>query len=178
MGVEEILAYCHRATALPFMVVGGNAVIAHGYARFTYDLDFLVRRVDAEAWCDAMRSLGYAVLHRAETFVQLTAPPQGIPLDLMLVNEQTFDRLSAEACSVRFGTAEAKVPSLNHLLALKLHVLRQGHRHRVLRDFDDVIMLAIKNGLDLREPAYRELFLKYGDASIYEKALHATIPGD
>jgi hypothetical protein len=46
---------------VPFIVVGGLAVVAHGYGRMTHDLD-LVIRLDAEAIrgaFQALQSLGY-----------------------------------------------------------------------------------------------------------------------
>lgn len=69
---------------------------------------------------------------------------------------------------------EAKMPSLKHLIALKLHVLKQGLAHRTVRDLDDVIMLVLKNGLDIRTDGWRNLFSRYGTAELYEKVLRAT----
>ena len=40
---------CHEP-ALRFLVIGGYAVAAHGHTRATFDVDFLVRRAEREAW--------------------------------------------------------------------------------------------------------------------------------
>lgn len=68
------------------------------------------------------------------------------------------------------------MPSLDHLLALKLHVLKQRLRHRIAKDLNDVVMLVLKNGLDIRAEKYKKLFLKYGNADLYAKTLRATAP--
>jgi len=56
------------------------------------------------------------------------------------------------------------VPSLDHLLALKLHALKQKLPHRTSKDAEDVEMLIKRNGLDISRSHYEELFLKYGTA--------------
>jgi hypothetical protein len=174
VSIPELIAACQRDEALPFLVVGGHAVIAHGHARFTYDLDLLVRRSQRDAWVRKLESLGYTVFREHTTFVQMAPSGGGTELDLMLVTDETFAGLWAAACSILIAGVEAKMPSLKHLIALKLHVLKQGLAHRTVKDLDDVIMLVLKNGLDIRTDECRNLFLRYGTADVYEKALRAT----
>jgi hypothetical protein len=86
----------------------------------------------------------------------------------MFVAKDTFDQFWAASEYREFGPSTARVPSLDHLLALKLHVLRQGLSHRTFKDAEDVEMLARRNSLNLDEERYEKLFLKYGTREIYE----------
>ena len=54
MTTAEVLRACAEQAKLPFLVVGGHAVILHGYQRNTADLDALIRRTDLDAWVGAL----------------------------------------------------------------------------------------------------------------------------
>lgn len=92
-------------------------------------------------------------------------------MDLMLVREPTFDPLLAASLEVELYGVRLRIPSLEHWIALKLHALKHGHGGRFLKDFLDVENLVRVNHLDLHSTALKELFLKYGDAEFYGKAL-------
>ena len=174
MTTSELLAQITERVQRPFLVIGGHAVIAHGYPRTTVDLDLMVRRREREIWLTHLRELNYEVEHVQDTFAQLTSTVGDIDLDLMFANDPTFDGMLSDSVAKPGGTMNVRVPSLQHLIALKLHVLKQGLRHRVLPDLDDVIELVLANGLDLREEKWRRLFDKYGNMDLYEKVRHAT----
>jgi predicted nucleotidyltransferase len=53
----EAVARALNAAGVPFLVVGGVAVIAHGYGRLTQDVDLVVR-LDAESVRRAFHALG------------------------------------------------------------------------------------------------------------------------
>jgi hypothetical protein len=155
---------------LPFLLAGGHAVIAHGHPRNTFDIDLIIRRVDRALWEDLARSLGYSFHREGPTFLQFNPPnAETLPLDLMLVGDDTFAKLMAEAVPAPASAAGAKVVSLRHLLALKCHAIKHGHQGRIVKDADDVIRLAVANKLDLNEPSIRDLFLKHSTAEFYEK---------
>ncbi|MCC6474898.1 MAG: hypothetical protein IT514_14275 [Burkholderiales bacterium] len=58
--VEEIVL-CLESAGVRYLVAGGLAVIAHGYLRFTRDVDLVVQLVpgNVEAAFDTLHSLGY-----------------------------------------------------------------------------------------------------------------------
>jgi hypothetical protein len=165
-----IIAVQAAERGLPFLLTGGHAVIAHGHPRNTFDIDLIIRRADQVNWADLARSAGYSFYHEGPTFLQFNPPnAQTLPLDLMLVSDDTFAKLMAEAVPAPASAEGAKVVSLRHLLALKCHAIKHGHRGRIVKDADDVIRLALVNKLDLDEPSIRDLFLKHGTAELYEK---------
>lgn len=145
-------------------------MIAHGYARATFDLDLIIRRDDRDNWTELAREAGYALYREGGTFLQFNpANPEVLPLDLMLVNDSTFAGLMAEAIPAPASAEGAQMVSLRHLLALKCHAIKNGHARRIVKDADDVIRLVEANRLDVNEPEIRQLFLKHGTAEFYEK---------
>ena len=111
-----------NSKTLPFLVIGGHAVNAHGFSRFTKDVDFLVRRENSRAWEEMLAGWGFTA-HRSESsFIQFAAPvasPQ--PLDLMLVNDATFATMRNAAQEIDWNGMRVLVPALDHLFALKFH---------------------------------------------------------
>ena len=79
----------------------------------------------------------------------------------------------AESREVEIFGQLLRVPSLSHLLALKLHALRHTRAHRFLKDFQDVEGLLRVNQIDLQSEKVRHLFLKYGNLDLYEKVVRA-----
>jgi hypothetical protein len=174
MSIFDQLSRAAEERGLRFLVIGGHAVIAHGYARTTFDLDLLVEHAHRAAWEELLASLGYRVDARHETFLQFNAPaPQHWPVDLMLVSAATFAGMWGEAGQARVGSVTVRIPSLRHLLALKLHVLKQDLGHRTVKDLNDVIQLIEANGLDTQAEEFRQLCLRYGNSSLYERLLSA-----
>ncbi len=156
---------------LRFLIAGGHAVIAHGYPRTTFDLDLIIPRNDRDAWLNLGNGLGYTLHHEGGTFVQLNAAGgEKMPLDLMLVNGDTFEKLAKDSVPGPPGIPRAKIVSLHHLLALKCHAIKHGHAGRIVKDADDVLQLLQVNRVDLNAPEVRDIFLKHGTSEFYEKA--------
>lgn len=163
---------------VPFLLGGGHAVITHGFARSTFDLDLIVRRSDRERWLELTKTLGYVFYREGPAFLQFNAPDaESFPLDLMLVSGDTFSKLRAEAVPAPSNVRGVWVVSLMHLLALKCHAIKHGHAGRVVKDAEDVIRLMQNNGLDPHGASIRELFLKHGTEDLYEKVRKACRPG-
>lgn len=156
---------------LDFLVIGGWAVAVHGHTRSTFDVDFLIRRSERDLWKARLEGKGFQVQAEANTFVQFVPPSDTPPFDVMLVDDRTFAHFLSAAVEKDWNGKRALAPSLDHLIALKLHVLKQGLVHRTYKDAEDVEMLARRNKLDLSSPHYQELFLKYGTREIYETML-------
>ncbi len=174
MTTADVIAACARTIGLPFLVIGGHAVIFHGYPRNTGDLDLLIRKADKDLWIKGLAPLEYHLHHEQEAFVQFTAPESQEPLDLMLVNDPTFAGMLAAARVADLGGTTVKLPCLDHLLMLKLHVLKHGPAWRRLGDLDDVIRLILANHLDIRTEPWRQRFVRYGTLELYEQVRHAV----
>jgi hypothetical protein len=157
---------------LAFLVIGGHAVVEHGFQRGTEDVDILVCKDDRPRWLRLVEDLGYRVFHDGGSFIQFEAPdPSAWDLDVMFVAAETLARLRAEAQPARVEGVCVSVPSLEHLLSLKVHALKHGHGLRVLKDLTDVAELLAANRVDPSAPWVRALFERYGDLETYERVV-------
>jgi predicted nucleotidyltransferase len=174
MPIFDQLSRAAAERGLKFLVIGGHAVIAHGYARTTFDLDLFVERSRRGEWKEVMAGLGYKLAAEHDTFMQFAPPsPQSWPVDLMLVSADTFAGVCGESVKTRVESVTVRIPSLRHLLALKLHVLKQGAEHRIVKDMSDVLQLIELHRMNVRTEEFRELCLRYGNVSLYEKFVAA-----
>lgn len=162
------------AACIPFIVIGGYAVHAHGYVRMTDDLDLIVPREKREQWNKVLDNFGMIVKNDAATFLQFDPKDKtGMEVDLMFVSQEVFEQLSRSAIKAVVEGVQVRVVSLRHLIALKCHSLQHSKTMRRLKDMDDLIQLVLINRLDLNEPELRATILKHGSAEIYEKLRHA-----
>jgi predicted nucleotidyltransferase len=171
--IQEIAKKAAHA-GIPFLVIGGYAVFAHGYVRATDDLDLIVQRGRRAQLGKLLGDLGMSVKNDAANFVQFDPPDKtGMDVDLMFVSEDVFSQLEQSAVEAKVEGVPVRVVSLLHLIALKCHALQHSKSVRRLKDMDDLVQLILVNGLDLNEPELRAIILKHGNADTYEKLRHA-----
>ena len=170
MGLFHQINEESRKRGLEFLVIGGLAVNMHGFVRDTADLDLLVRQESRDEWMKLFSELGYTLYREKLVFCQLDPPKAGAwPVDLMFVREPTFREIFKFGVAVEMFGERLLIPTLEHLLALKLHALKHSRIDRYLKDYLDVEGLVRVNEIDLRQKKVRELFLKYGTLDVYEK---------
>ncbi len=158
---------------LAFLLVGGYAVNAHGYSRKTFDIDFLIRQRDSNSWREVLSRMGYACVHEQITFSQYAAPD--LPdIDLMRVNDETFDRLFSGSEARQVLGLEVHVPALEDLIAMKLHAAKHAAPHRRYKDLIDIFYLVDANKVDVSSDRFREMCEKYGTPEIYADILKAA----
>ena len=174
MSVFQAISQKASEAGLPFLVIGGYAVMAHGFVRATDDLDLLVQSSRRDQWRQLLAGLGMKVYREAPAFMQFDPPPGGrLPVDLMLVTEVVFEQMRAGAGPASVAGVSFGVVSLLHLIALKCHAIQYGKQLRCLKDTEDLIQLIRINYLDLNEPELRTTILKHGNQELYEKLQHA-----
>jgi hypothetical protein len=170
MNIDGFIELANRPTSLRFLVIGGYAVAAHGHTRATFDVDFLALKEDREEWIGRLIAAGLDKVSETNAFAQFSSKT-GDGFDLMFVNAQTFEQMWSMAQEREFNGRLARMPCLDHLLALKLHALKQKSPYRTSKDAEDVELLVRRNQLDISLPQYEQLFLKYGTREIYETFL-------
>jgi hypothetical protein len=159
---------------LRLLLIGGYAVIAHGYQVTTLDLDFAIERNSREEWLSLMTSLGYSFFRERPAFLQFKPTSEHFrPVDLMMTSRETFQKLFDEAVETRVGDVALKAVSLTGLVALKCHAIKHGDEARIFKDMDDVINLILANRVKIEDSYWRELILKYGTDELYEKLRRA-----
>lgn len=171
--IQEIARRAGDA-GIPFLVIGGYAVFAHGYVRATEDLDLIVQRGRRAQLGKLMGDLGMTVKNDAANFIQFDPRDEsGMDVDLMFVSEEVFSQMERASVEARVEGFPVRVVSLLHLIALKCHALQHGKSIRRLKDMDDLVQLILINGLDLNEPELQAIILKHGNAETYEKLRQA-----
>ena len=170
VAIEEAAAQ----RSLPFLVAGGHAVIAHGHARMTFDLDLIIRQPDEGEWRTLITSLGYVLLRVQPTFLQFDESPTAVfPLDLMMVPAETFNKLAAASVPLPLPGSRSRMLSMLHLIALKCHAIKHGHSVRKIKDTDDLIHLILNNRLDLHAADLAGIILQHGDQELLAKLQRA-----
>jgi predicted nucleotidyltransferase len=167
----SVIANISREAAkrkLPFLLIGGYAVLVHGFVRTTGDLDFLVQKSQVAGWQKLLESLKFTVNFSGPTFMQFNPPPgEKLPLDLMFVTDENFDPMFSVAKQIETDGVAVKVVSLPHLFALKCHAFK-NRPHCAMKDIEDLVQLTKLNKLDLNEPSLRAIVLKHGGTEFYE----------
>ncbi len=175
MTALEKISRAAKEQGLEFLVIGGYAVMAHGFARATMDLDLLVRAGKRAAWQKLILDLGWISQGETANFSQFNSSPESPePVDLMFVNDATFEQMLAASKSLPVSAISSQVVSLLHLLALKCHAIKHGHGGRIEKDVDDVLELVRLNNLSVQDEEFRRIVLKYGIPELYEKLKRVT----
>ena len=165
--LSQILAISEPKGA-SFLVIGGHAINAHGYPRQTGDLDFLVSKEDREFWLGLMKDLKYKEIQSHEIFARFKPNSSANwPIDFMFVDQDIFQQLYSSSVSFDFGKCSVQIPSIEHLIALKLHALKQRQDHRESRDVLDVKELLKLSSLSSEE--LRQLCEKYDRIDLYDE---------
>jgi predicted nucleotidyltransferase len=171
--IQEIAKKAADA-GISFLVIGGYAVLAHGYSRTTDDLDLIVQRGRRAQLGALLGNLGMSIKNDAVNFIQFDSENKaGMAVDLMFVSEEVFGRLEQAAIDAKVEGVPVRVVSLLHLIALKCHSFQNSKSIRRLKDMDDLVQLILVNRLDLKEPELRAMILKHGNAELYEKLRYA-----
>lgn len=167
--LESIRQIIRRATdtELPFLLIGGHAVILYGVPRFTRDLDLLIPENRENDWTLFLQKLGYQPYHRTSAFVQFDTQnvSEAPPLDLIIVDQNTWEKLHAKSKTQSLGGGvSAALPDPTHLIAMKLQAANSSTRREDATDWADVIQLIQTQNLDLEDESFAAIINKYGAA--------------
>jgi hypothetical protein len=161
------LAQQHR---LRCVLIGGHAVSAQGYVRATLDVDVAVPETERAEWKQALLALGYRVFHEQAAFLQLRAPLSGgWPVDLMVVENGTFDKLMAASDRLTFDDEPMHVASRRHLIAMKLHALKSRQEHRWTKDVIDLSELLALEKIAVTSDEFQRLCETFGGPGLYQE---------
>ena len=148
---------------LECLLIGGNAVILLGFIRNTVDLDLLLPEEARSQWLDLMREQGYRFLHGVSAFAQFEPPDaSGAPVDLMFVEEATWQKLSEGAKEMDLAGERVLLPRPEYLVALKLHAAASPTRSKPEVDWEDIRQIVRLCALKPEEEPFRSLILRYG----------------
>jgi len=145
-----------------YAVIGGLAMNAWGYSRFTNDIDIVVPRADRPRVLAFAESLGYEAIYVSDGFSNHQHREERAwgRLDFMYVDDATAGKIFTTAESRQVvGDAVAPVVRPEYLIAMKLLALKNAPDHRMgdARDIEYLLRLP-----DVDRTAVREYFARYG----------------
>lgn len=167
--LRSITLYCEDR-GMRFLVSGGHAVNAYGVSRQTGDLDLIVERSRKEDWTSLLKKLRYKAYQDDPRFSRFEPPELAAwPIDLMYVDDTTFEKMHAAANETEIGVAAVRVTSPEHLVTLKIHALKYNQPHRRPKDYGDLIALLRTAASKITEEELCALCERYADGKLYEK---------
>ena len=157
---------------VPYVVVGGMALFAHGLRRFTEDVDLLVTKADLQRIHDALEGLGYLPPHRHSKHLRDTE--LGVRIEFLTTGDYPGDGKEKPVAfpdpqTVGLDIDGIKYVTLEKLIELKLASGMSNAKR--MRDLSDVLDLidALKLPQNLAEqlnPYVRDRYLMlWGDAA-------------
>ena len=133
----EVFAEC----ADWLIVIGGSAVQAYGMDRMTFDSDCAILASDEPRLRAALEKVGYVAEPPHDSFSRYHHLARLRPIvDAMRTNASTFAKLLAESRLVTITGWLVRVPAPLHLVAMKLHALKQ-QPDRAYKDWPDICHL-------------------------------------
>ena len=92
-------------------------------------------------------------------------------LDFMFVDKETMEKIIKDGKETSIAKQKFIVPSLFHLIALKLHSIKSNPSLRKTRDLPDIIELVKVNKIDVKKKDFRKICLMYGTEELYSEIL-------
>jgi len=171
--VFHLLSDISKKGGVSLILIGGFAVNYYKYARQTVDADFLIKEQDFLKVSQFLKSAGYKLDYSQEAFARFVSTGDSVIMDIdfMFVDEETFAKIFNDSQKTSIVNCEFRVPSLRHLIALKLHAIKYNLNLRLAKDIPDIINLIKINKVDAQGEEFKELCLKYGTQEIYQKIL-------
>lgn len=172
--ILEILAGGLSRQRIPALLIGGYALQAYGVVRQTLDVDCLVADADVVRLGQLLTAAGYRERARTKDFVRyIHSSLYLMDVDVLLVAPSTMQVMLKASREYRVGAFEWRVPSLIHLVALKLHALKNAP-DREAKDFGDIVELLRGHRAEWQAGDLEKLCRKYGPKDIYAR-LEAAI---
>lgn len=166
----ERLAREAEKRGVEFLVIGGQAMIHHGYERLTMDVDFLSEESARGSWRMILREFGYQVDLETPAFEQFSKAEPGWPrVDIMFVNAGTWANLSERGEEKPSGRVTVRVPSPSHMVALKLHAASSPQRTEPEKDWNDIFQLVKRHRLDPDREPFAGLVRRYGGEAALQR---------
>ena len=156
------------------VLIGGFAINHYRVTRQTADVDFLITKEGFDKISGLLEKAGYKKALLQENFAQFESSKLSLlDVDFMFVDRETLTKIIKEGEKLKIVGQTFTVPSLFHLIALKLHSIKHNSKIRLTKDLPDIINLIRINEINVKDKDFRELCLKYGTEEIYNKILES-----
>ncbi len=172
--VFDHIASAIKETKAHIVLIGGFAVNYYGVSRHTADVDFLTSEKDYALIFNFLKKFQYSELVRNRLFARVSSTTAEFDLDFLFTKTDTLNGIFKAGRKVKIANHSFTVPSLLHLIALKVHSWKQEPGTREYRDFSDIVELVRRNKLHVKTKKFQDIFLKYGTKEFYDKVVKAS----
>lgn len=167
--VFEIICGGLEARNVAALLIGGHALPAFGVARQTVDVDYLMVDSDSMVLHTILTKAGYKETERTENFIRYShSSVYFMDVDVILVDRGTFEKMLQRSFVYKIGAVSMRIPCLIHLIALKLHAIKNNPK-RELRDLSDIVELLRNNQGEIGKGELKATCMRYGPKGIYAK---------
>lgn len=154
------------------IVIGGSAVQTYGMDRMTFDSDCAILESDEPRLRAALARVGYLAEDPRPTFSRYHHLARLRPVvDAMRTDAGTFAKLRVESRLVTVMGWVVRVPAPLHLVAMKLHALKQ-QPDRAYKDWPDICHL-LDHHRDEWTPAELQVLADRYASARFVSELHA-----
>ena len=140
---------------------------AYDVVRQTQDIDFMIA---SEAYPKARKvfeTAGFKEFEQAENFSRWKGRA-GFPVivDFVFTDTTTIAQILHYGVEKKIAGCTIKVPALDHLIAMKLHAIKQQPERRMWKDWLDILKLIERNKVDVRKEDFHTMCLKFGTSEL------------
>lgn len=158
-------------SGVPLLIVGGTAVQVYGYSRFTKDFDCVIAREDDARLAAVLKVAGYEEFDRHNVVARYRhATRRDWIIDTLLLSADTFGKMWALRQTERLATIEMHVAAPQHVIAMKLHAVKQNPA-RTMSDVLDILELIKLQRARFSRDELAEICDRYGTPDLREKLL-------
>ncbi len=162
----QLIARGLAAQGVGALLVGGHALQMHGVTRQTLDVDCLVSDEIGRVLHAILTKADYVEGARSENFVRYAHSGDAMAdVDVLLVDAATFEPMLEQGSAHGLYGEGLRVPAIEHLIALKLHAIRNDPK-REARDVADIVELLRRNPEIAGGDCFSGLCERYGPPSI------------
>jgi len=159
------------------IVVGGWAINLLGMPRTTLDFDFMIFEDEFDVLASSLQKLGYRQVIKTSLYARFQSEENNILpyIDCLFADEGTYDKIVSSGKKVDLFGTEFILPTVLHIIAMKLHAVKHGEAHRFAKDYNDILALIEIHGLDTSPGSeFAEMCDKYANREIYRRISNAT----
>ncbi len=174
--IFQLISRMMLETGIRCVLIGGFAVNYYKVSRQTADVDLMIASDDFEKGALFLKKTGFREEQKSDVFARFTAPETYfLDVDYMFVQRETLNKILKECEEADIGGEKFKVPSLYHLMALKMHAIKYNSK-REYRDLPDIVELIKSNKVDIKSKRFTQLCSDHGSKEIYDKISAAVRP--
>ncbi len=173
--VFHLISHLSNKLGVSCVLIGGFAVNYYKVTRQTADVDFLITKEDFDKISNELKKLGFVPARIEEVFARFKGNKHYLmDIDFMFVDKETLDKVIKDGKEISIAKQKFIVPSLDTLIALKLHAIKHNLKLREYKDLPDIINLIRTNKVNYKSKEFRELCLKYGTEELYKKIMNGA----